>query len=180
MTAHEPAPPRLPLVEEPDDPLARALFEKLAAGRGILNLHRMMAHAPAAMKASGDMAIMFRQDAKLERDVGELAVLRTAQLLDCEYVWLRHLPLAKAAGVTQRQIDEVDRSAASSAFTPTQKAALAFAERVALGSAVDDATFKSVQEAFLPREIVELTMLIGHYVSTAIFIKTLRIPDEKA
>ena len=180
MTAYEPIPPRLPLVEEPDDPLARAQFEKLAAGRGILNLHRMMAHAPAAMKASGDFAMMFRQDAKLERDIAELAVLRTAQLLDCEYVWLRHLPLAKAAGVTQRQIDEVDRSAASSAFTPAQKASLAFAERVALGSAVDDAIFKSVQQAFSPREIVELTMLIGHYVATAIFIKTLRIPDEKA
>jgi AhpD family alkylhydroperoxidase len=180
MTAHDSAPPRLPLVEEPDDPLARALFEKLAAGRGILNLHRMMAHAPAAMKASGDMALMFRQHAKLQRNIAELAVLRTAQLLDCEYVWLRHLPLAEAAGVTQHQIDEVHRSAASAAFTPAQKAALAFVEKVALGIAVDDETFAAARQAFSPREIVELTMLVGHYVATAIFIKALRIPDEKA
>lgn len=180
MTANAPAPPRLPLVEQPDDPQARALFDKLAAGRGILNLHRMMAHAPPAMKASGDMAVVFRQDAKLGRNVAELAVLRTAQVVDCEYVWLRHLPLAEAAGITQRQIEDIGRATASAAFTPEQKAALAFAEKVAQGTAVDDETFAAVRRAFSPREIVELTMLIGHYVATAIFIKTLRIPDEKA
>jgi AhpD family alkylhydroperoxidase len=180
MTAPAPLSPRLPLVEEPDDPLARALFDKLAAGRGILNLHRMMAHAPPAMKASGDMAMQFRQHANLKRDIAELVVLRTAQIVDCEYVWLRHLPLAKTAGVTQCQIDQVARWSDNSTFTLAQKAALAFAEKVAQGSAVDDETFASVQQVFSPREIVELTMLIGHYVATAIFIKTLRIPDEEA
>ena len=180
MTADESATPRLPLVEEPDDPLARTLFDKLASGRGILNLHRMMAHAPPAMKASGEMAMLFRHDAKLKRDIAELVVLRTAQIVDCEYVWLRHLPLAQTAGVTQRQIDEVARSADSTAFTPAQKTALRFAENVARGSTVDDGTFAAVRQAYSPREIVELTMLIGHYVATAIFIKTLRIPDEKA
>jgi 4-carboxymuconolactone decarboxylase len=171
--------PRLPLVEQPDDPLARAQFDRLAAGRGILNLHRMMAHAPPAMKASGEMAMVFRQDAKLARDTGELVVLRTAQLRDCEYVWLRHLPLARAAGVTEQQISEVGRFAGSSAFTPAQKAALAYTDK-AVQDAMDDATFAAVQSAFSPREIVEMTMLIGHYVATSVFIKTLRIPDEKA
>ena len=35
-------------------------FARLKAGRGVLNLHRMMAHAPAFMKASGDMAMALR------------------------------------------------------------------------------------------------------------------------
>ncbi len=60
MTAAKPNPPRLPLIQTPDDPLAREQFDKLAAGRGILNLHRMMAYAPTLMKASGEMALAFR------------------------------------------------------------------------------------------------------------------------
>ena len=94
------AAPLLPLVENPDDPLVREEFAKLAAGSGILNLHRMMAHAPALMKASGDMALAFRRDTKLPRAVAELAILRAAQVLDAPYVWARHLPLARDCGVT--------------------------------------------------------------------------------
>jgi AhpD family alkylhydroperoxidase len=170
----------LPLVDVPDDPRARELFAKLASGRGILNLHRVLAHAPALMQASGDTAMAFRHDAKLSRDLAELVVLRTAQLVDCEYVWLRHLSLARGAGVTERQIDEVARWAESEAFTPAQKVALKFAEKAATGSAVDDATFAALQLDFSAREIVELTMLVGHYVATAILIKALGVPDEKA
>jgi AhpD family alkylhydroperoxidase len=180
MTTEKPAPPRLPLVASPDDPLAREYFAKLAAGRGILNLHRMMAHTPVLMKASGNMAMAFRQDATLARALAELVVLRTAQVVHCDYVWERHLPLARSCGVTDRQIDEVAHWPDSAAFTPAQKAALAFAEQAARGTAASDAIFAELGRDFSPREIVELTMLVGFYVSTAIFVNTLAVPDEAA
>ena len=78
MTSSSAAPPLLPLVENPDDPLVREQFDKLAAGNGILNLHRMMAHAPALLKASGDMALAFRRNTALPRPTAELAILRAA------------------------------------------------------------------------------------------------------
>ncbi len=176
MTAK--SPPRLPLIDAPDEPLAREEFDKLASGRGILNLHRMMAHAPPLMKASGGMATAFRQAAELGRDVAEIVVLRTAQIADCAYVFRRHVSLARAAGVTEQQIGEIQRWRESAAFSPAHKAALGFAEKAAQGTPVDDATFALLQRNFSPREIVELTMLVGHYVATAIFIKTLAVPDE--
>jgi AhpD family alkylhydroperoxidase len=180
VTAKESIPPRLPLVDAPDDPLAREQFDKLAAGRGILNLHRMMAHAPLLMKASGDIAMVFRHDAALPRALAELVVLRTAQVVDCRYVFDRHLPLARAAGVTEGQIAEVARSIDSAAFSAAQKAALGFAEAAASGAPINDRHFAALRENFSPREIVELTMLVGFYVSTAIFIKMLAVPDESA
>ena len=68
----------------------------------------------------------------------------------------------------------------SAAFTPAQKAALGFAEKVAQRLPVEDGAFAELRRDFSPREIVELTMLVGFYVSTAIFISALAIPDEKA
>ena len=59
----------------------REQFDKLTSGSGILNLHRMMAHAPALMQASGDMALAFRRDTELARSLAELAILRTAQVV---------------------------------------------------------------------------------------------------
>jgi alkylhydroperoxidase family enzyme len=173
-------PPRLPLIDDPDDPLLRQQFDKLAAGSGILNLHRMMAHAPALMQASGDMALALRRDTELPRSLAELAILRAAQVIGSRYVFTRHLPLARRSGVTEQQLDELAHWPDSAAFTPAQKAAIGFAETIARGSPVDDAAFAELRRDFSPREIVELTMAVGFYLSTAIFIKALAIPDDKA
>jgi AhpD family alkylhydroperoxidase len=180
MTAPKTASSRLPLVDAPDDPLVREQFVALASGGGILNLHRMMAHAPPLMRASGEMALAFRRDTGLSRSLAELAVLRTAQVLDCAYIWSRHLSLARACGVTERQIDELAHWPESAAFTPAQKAALGFAEKAARMTPIGDGDFAGLRRDFTPREIVELAMLVGFYASTAIVIKALPVPDEKA
>jgi len=180
MTTAKPTPPRLPLVETPDDPLAREQFAKLAAGRGILNLHRMMAYAPELMKASGDMAVAFRHEAILARALAEIVILRTAQVVACDYEWERHVPIARAAGVSEQQIAEVGRWPQGTLFNPKEKIALKYAEILAGGAPVDDQTFAELQRHLPAREIVALTMLVGFYVSTAIFIKALAIPDDNA
>lgn len=169
---------RLSLVEAPEDPLARELFAKLAGGGGILNLHRMMAHAPPILKSSGELAQALRRETRLPRPLAELVILRVAQLMDCDYIRARHLPLARDCGVTEPQIEQLADCAYSAAFTPAQKAALCFAERAALLRPVEDATFAELRRDFSAREIVEIAMLVGNYVSTAIFIKALAIPAE--
>jgi alkylhydroperoxidase family enzyme len=180
VTAAGATPPLLPLVENPDDPLVREQFDKLAAGRGILNLHRMMAHAPALMKASGDMALAFRRGTALPRPIAELAILRAAQVLDAPYVFTRHLPLARDCGVTTQQINEIASWPDSTAFTPAQKAAFGFAERALQQLRLDEHAAAELRRHFSPREIVELAMVVGFYVSTAIFVKALAVPAEKA
>jgi alkylhydroperoxidase family enzyme len=171
--------PLLPLVDDPEDPLVRDEFAKLAGGSGILNLHRMMAHAPALMKATGGMALAFRRDTKLPRAVAELGILRAAQVLDAPYVWTRHLPLARDCGVTAEQIDALASWPNSTAFTPAQKAALGFAEQAVRQSPIGASAAVELRRHFSAREIVELAMVIGFYVSTAIFVKALAVPAEK-
>jgi len=180
VTSSSAAPPLLPLVENPDDPLVREQFDKLAAGSGILNLHRMMAHAPALMKASGDMALAFRRDTKLPRAIAELAILRAAQVLDAPYVWARHVPLARDCGVTAQQMNALASWPDSTAFTPAQKAALGFAETAVQQLALDESAAAELRRHLTAREIVELAMVVGFYVSTAIFVKALAVPAEKA
>ena len=179
MTSSGAAPPLLPLVDDPDDPLVREEFAKLAAGSGILNLHRMMAHAPTLMKASGNLALAFRRDTKLPRAVAELAILRTAQVLDAPYVWARHVPLAHDCGVTDTQISALASWPNSAAFTPAQKAALSFSEKAVKQSSLDESTASELRRHFSAREVVELAMVVGFYVSTAIFVMALAVPAEQ-
>ncbi len=170
---------RLPLVDAPEDSLTREQFAKFAAGNGILNLHRMMAHAPALMKASGNLALVFRRDTVLSRALVELVIMRAAQVVDSDYIWARHLPLAAACGVTETQIQNLARWSDSSAFTPAEKAALGFAEKAALRLHIPDDDFAALRQHYSPREIVEIAMLVGNYVSTAIFIQALAVPPEQ-
>jgi alkylhydroperoxidase family enzyme len=174
------AAPRLPLVEEPKDLLTRERFAKFAVGNGILNLHRIMAHAPALMQASGTLALAFRRDVLLVSPLVEMVVMRTAQVLDSEYVLVRHLPLARACGVTEAQIADLAHWPDSAAFTSAEKAALGFAEKAALRLPVSDEGFAALRRHFSPPEIVEITLLVGNYVSTAIFIQALSVPPERA
>jgi alkylhydroperoxidase family enzyme len=80
----------------------------------------------------------------------------------------------------ERQLAELEHWPDSTAFTPAQKAVLGFAENIAQRAPVEDGAFADLRRDFSPREIVELTMLVGFYVSTAIFISALAIPDEKS
>ena len=170
--------PQLPLVDAPKDSLTQEQFAKLAAGNGILNLHRMMAHAPALMKASGDLAFVFRRDTVMPRALVELVIMRTAQVLNSDYIWARHVPLALACGVTEMQIQHLARWPNSAVFTTEEKAALSFSEKAALRLPILDADFAALRQHFSPRAIVEITMLVGNYVSTAIFIQALSVPPE--
>ena len=178
MTASDTVPPLLPLVEKPEDPRLREAFDKF--GSGILNLHRMMAHAPALMKASGEMALALRRETALPRTIAELAILRAAQILEAPYVFDRHVPLARECGVTAQQMAELVSWPDSTAFTAAQKAALGFAENVVRQLPLDEAGGAALRSYFSPREIVELAMVVGFYVSTALFIRALAVPAEKS
>ena len=156
MTTAKPAPPRLPLIEAPDDPLAREQFDKLAAGRGILNLHRMMAYAPTLMKASGDMAVAFRHDSILPRALAEVVILRTAQVADCDYEWERHVPLPVRLASPNSKSPTSAAGRKSAAFNAKEKAALKYTETIARNAPVDDQTFAELQRHLPAREIIAL------------------------
>lgn len=171
--------PRLPLVDEPSDPEAIAILAAIRARTGrLLNLHRMMAHAPALMKASSEMAMTLRHSLLLPRPLIELVVLRTAQVLGSDYEWQQHHGMALEAGVPPEKIDALAQWSDSTLFTPAEAAALAYAECVALGTESEPALFAELYEQFSPRELVELTLLVCHYASTARFVQALRIPLE--
>ena len=60
------------------------------------------------------------------------------------------------------------------------KAALGFAEKAVQRLPFDDSAAAELRRHFTAREIVELAMVVGFYVSTAIFVKALAVPAETA
>ena len=68
-------------------------------------------------------------------------------------------------GLTEEKIAAVDTYEESNAFTPQEKIALRFAEHMAVRHhEIDDGFFRELRAQFTDAQIVELGMMIGHYI----------------
>jgi alkylhydroperoxidase family enzyme len=171
---------RIPGVSDSStDPAIVALFADIRARGGKpLNLQLITGNAPKIGKAMLGLAYSLRFDATTPRLTRELAILRTAQMMNAPYELGQHTKLALACGLTPAQIDALKNWRSSSLFDERQRALLAYVEAVVRGGNVDDATFATLQRFYDPHAITELTITTSSYVSTALFTKALRIAPE--
>jgi alkylhydroperoxidase family enzyme len=172
---------RIPGVSDAStDPTVVALFADIRARGGKpLNLQLITGNAPKIGKAMLGLAYSLRFDATTPRPVRELAILRTAQMMNAPYELAQHMKLALACGITAEQIDGLKNWQHSSLFDDRQRALLGYVEEVVHGGNVDDATFATLQRYFDAHEITELTITTSAYVSTALFTKALRVAPEE-
>jgi 4-carboxymuconolactone decarboxylase len=91
-----------------------------------------------------------------------------------------HRPIARDCGVSAEKLDALASWSTASAFDPGERAALRFVDQAARSGEVDDDVFQALQETFSPREIVELTALVGWYVGNSRFVRALQIAAEVA
>ena len=157
---------RLPLI----DPATtsgdiRASFDRMPV---VLNIFRMMAHAEAnfipAMRFAN--SILHRQ--KLSHVNRELLILQVAQRERGEYEWRQHVPIALGVGVTQRQIDCIEQGKTEdAAFSPAEKALLAFGREVIENVRVSAPAFAAMRRHFSEQEVVESILAIGFYMTMA-------------
>ena len=172
---------RIPSVSDSStDPTVVALFADIRARGGKpLNLQLVTGNAPKIGKAMLGLAYSLRFDATTPRLTRELAILRTAQMMNAPYELAQHMKLALACGITAAQIDALKNWQHSNLFDDRQRALLGYVEAVVRGGDVDDATFATLQRYFDTHEITELTITTGAYVSTALFTKALRVAPEE-
>lgn len=172
---------RLPALDSPLDPSTQKLLDETRAKGGqIINLHLTYAHAPKIGAANLTMAYALRFESMAPRMLREVAIIRTAQLMDSKYEINQHRPLGLICGLSSEQINlmPVWREHGE-LFDNRQKAVMAYTEAM-LGNKgeVDDLTYQAMSKLFSPREIVELTMAISAYTSTALFTKALQTQIE--
>jgi alkylhydroperoxidase family enzyme len=157
---------RLPLIDpETTTGDIRASFDRMPVK---LNIFRMMAHAEANMIPAMRLgnSILHRQ--KLSAVNRELLILQVAQLEGGAYEWRQHVPIALGVGVTQRQIDGLERAAYDDeAFSEAERALLAFGREVIENVRVSDQVFAGVGTHFSAQEIVEAILAIGFYMTMA-------------
>ena len=149
-----------------------------AHGRRILNIHRVVGHAPKLLRAQATYAAAMREESSLPRGLQELLILRIAYINGSEYEQSVHRNIAMAHGVSAEKIKSLPTWRDASFFDERERAALGFVEQAASTGEVDDATFAATQAIFTAQEIVEIAALVAWYVGNSRLVRALRIAPE--
>ena len=150
--------PRTPLADIAP-PLKKRLVELWGTPP---NLYKALGNHPELVAAWAEFSKTLRHDTRTPRALRELVILRGAQLMQSEYEWAQHLVMARKAGVTDSQIQELSNWRNSSQFDARQKAAIALSEDVTKGK-VSDAVYKEAMRHFDHHDYVELACVAAFY-----------------
>ena len=152
---------RLTPIEKPPSLLGKLLDAAIrgALGRSITPSQVVYNRVPAAWRISLAFQLFERFGAKLPEELRLLATTRVAQLNGCAFCQ----DIKRAAAIRGRLGIEKFNALAdwrtSRAFSPRERAALAFVEEATREKRVGDATYAEARAHFDEREIAELVLL---------------------
>jgi AhpD family alkylhydroperoxidase len=139
-----------------------------------VNLYRALGNHPALAAAWTEFANSIRHDSRTPRKLREIMILRTAQIARSHYEWAQHLKMARKAGVTEEQIDELELWRESRHFDARERAALALTEGVMAGN-VTDQTHAEAAKHFSHDEYVELCLTAAFYAMVSRMLDAMRV-----
>lgn len=172
---------RLPPLPEQLDPVLKARFDaSISRGGQILNLHRANGHAPNLSKARGELTWALRNSCVSSRFHREMAIVRTAVIVECEYEIQHHYDMALKAGLTQPQVEALlgDWKQQAGLFDDKSKALITYVDGLCNKGNVPQADFDAMLQHFTPQETVELTYCSTSYYANGLFVKALGIERD--
>ncbi len=111
----------------------------------------------------------------------ELVILRTAARFGGRYEWAQHLQLAEAQGIARAEIAALGNGAGgldAIDWAQLDRAALRAVDETADEGTVSDGTWETLAALLRESELVELLMLIGHYLMLTTVLGSLRLQLE--
>jgi 4-carboxymuconolactone decarboxylase len=172
--------PRIPPL--PPDERDERTEEVLAGLRGgaseDMNLFATLARHPRLLKrwSAFGGTLLFRGE--LPARERELVILRTAANTGAAYEWGHHVPIARAAGVTDDQLVRLARPVEGSGWTPDDEAVVRAADELHTDNRISDSTWARLAGRFGEPELIEICFLVGQYHLVAYTLRSLGIQPE--
>ena len=141
------------------------------------NIFRTFAHSPRALQQIMRMGRAFAE-MTVDRRLIELALLTVGRCTGALYEYYHHVPIARAAGVTDDQLASLSLAERHPAFSDLERAVIRYAEAMTRDVQVSDEIFGAVQNALGDKETVELTLMISWYNFVCRFLEALEVELE--
>ena len=156
---------RIPYVEKDGAPqeVAETFAKMEARGNPVVNLWKMVAHSPSALIHVIRTGNALLTKTRLTPKLREMAILRTAEMLDCAYERRAHARAGKREGMTDEQVKAIKDWESSNDFDDIERAVLRFTDEVAQLAKVKDETFSNLAKYLDEGMMAELALIVGFY-----------------
>lgn len=156
------------------DPRVRRLMDSTVK----LNLVRMMAWSEGTVEAVLRLSDGVLNRTSIAPRVRQMALLRLCAVIPSEYEFAQLASVSRGEGFTEADIALGRAGSAARELTDQERLACRFAEELAAGPRASDATFSAMNEAFGPRQTLELATAVGFYLMQSRIIETFGVDFE--
>jgi 4-carboxymuconolactone decarboxylase len=145
-----------------------------------LNIVRICAHASLPLfEAQGQLGRAVATPEVLDPRLRETVILRVAYLSNSDYELHHHIPLGRAAGLTETELAGI-ASGSYAALAPLLAAAARFTDEVVTQLSPADATLAQLRSVASDQILVNIVLTIGCYMSIARLIAVTGIQHDAA
>ncbi|HEU0120914.1 MAG TPA: hypothetical protein VFQ91_10345 [Bryobacteraceae bacterium] len=145
----------------------RALAERFLkeTRSGLSGPWNIMLRSPAMSEHLLNLYNYYRQKSALPKPLMELAILTVAREWSVPFVWSAHYPLAIKEGLRAETLEELRQGKRPGGLTAEQGLTYDFTTELCRQHTLGEETFLRTKEGLGEKNIVDLTGLIGAYIS---------------
>ena len=110
--------------------------------------------------------------------IRELVILRTAYRFNGRYEWAHHIELGERQGITSAETAALGGDLSAIQWDPFERAVLAAVDETADDGEVSDGTWATLAATLNQGDLVELLMLLAHYLMLSTVLRSLRVQLE--
>jgi alkylhydroperoxidase family enzyme len=170
--------PRIPpLPSEEWDGDVKRILDAVPAGvqgqrLGDNNIFPTFARHPDLFRAWLRFGGYLLTSGKLSGRDRELLILRTAVVCESSYEWGQHVRISLAGGIDRETIDRVLAGPDADGWTPHESALLRAVDELHDANRISDETWNALSESYDTEQLIEATMVVGHYNMLAFALNT--------
>jgi len=145
------------------------------------NAFKTLLNIPALLNSVVPLQHYITRDSSLSARHREILILRTAWLLNNDYVWSEHAPVARKAGVTSEELRRIAQGPDAKGWEPFETTLLRLADQLFRNSFINDATWKALSATYDMYHLMDAVMTVTDFTTVSLLYNSLGIqPDERA
>jgi len=166
------------LTVEELDAEQKPLAEKIlgVSSLGIGGPYNPLLRSPALGQIYFDLFKYLRWNSSLPMRLSELAILIIGRLWRSQIEWVAHEPIALKEGLSKAIIDDLRKNRRPSSMQEDEAALYDFVMELYTKHKVSDETFARARKLFNEKQLVDLTVIAGTYVTVAALISMAEQP----
>ena len=143
-----------------------------------LNIFRMMAGGEGLLSGFVRLGNYLLFKSKLDPVLREIAIIRVGVLSSARYEVLQHERIARGLKMSDALIAAIHRGPDDAALDDAQREVMRYTDDVVRNVRASDETFQPLAERMPVRQLQELTLVIGYYMTVSRFLESFGIDIE--